>query len=150
MTTETSNARGEWVLVPRVPTKAMIDAWRDAPDIWGDAYAAMLAAAPQPPSAPVGVDAPGSHAWMAEVCRAAALSLAAHGVRNDQLSKVADWIAQQPVAVDEAMVERAMTAYLQSRGTYEGEVPVDRDDMRAALTAALATQHREPNDVDRR
>src|SRR5690606_39014631 len=53
-----------------------------------------------PPSAPVGVDAPGSHAWMAEVCRAAALSLAAHGVRNDQLSKVADWIAQQPAAVD--------------------------------------------------
>src|SRR5690606_29969659 len=97
-TAETSNARGEWVLVPRVPTKAMIDAWRDAPDIWGDAYAAMLAAAPQPPSAPVGVDAPGSHAWMAEVCRAAALSLAAHGVRNDQLSKVADWIAQQPAA----------------------------------------------------
>ena len=46
-------------------------------------------------------------------------------------------ISQQPAAVDEAMVERAATAYLQSRGTYEGEVPVDRDDMRAALTAAL-------------
>ena len=50
--------------------------------------------------APVGVGAPGSHAWMAEVCRAAALSLAAHGVWNDQLSKVADWIAQQSAAVE--------------------------------------------------
>lgn len=60
-----------------------------------------------PPSAPVGVDAPGSRAWMAEVCRAAALSLAAHGVRNDQLSKVADWIAQQPAAVDRARFRKA-------------------------------------------
>ncbi len=62
---------------------------------------------PAPPSAPVGVDAPGSRAWMAEVCRAAALSLAAHGVRNDQLSKVADWIAQQPAAVDRARFRKA-------------------------------------------
>lgn len=47
---------------------------------------------------------------------------------------------QQSAGVDEAMVERATTAYLHSRGTYEGEVPVDRDDIRAALTAALAGQ----------
>ena len=45
MTAETSNARGEWVLVPREPTEAMIDAWRDAPNRWVEAYRAMLAAA---------------------------------------------------------------------------------------------------------
>lgn len=43
-------------------------------------------------------------------------------------------------AVDDAMVERALAAYAQSRGTYEGEGPTDADDMRAALTAALAQQ----------
>jgi hypothetical protein len=106
-----------------------------------------MAANQIPPSAPVGVDAPGSRAWMAEVCRAAALSLAAHGVRNDQLSKVADWITQQPaaVAVDEAMVERACKAALDEvwPDTYE-----DADDLRAMirriLSAALAAQHQEP------
>lgn len=49
----------------------------------------------QQPETHGGVAAPGSREWMAEVCRAAALSLAAHGVWNDQLLKVADWIAQQ-------------------------------------------------------
>lgn len=37
---------------------------------------------------------------------------------------------------DDAAVERALAAFKRSRGTYEGEVPIDADDMRAALTAA--------------
>lgn len=73
-------------------------------EAWHRQVADAITATAAPPSAPVGVDAPGSRAWMAEVCRAAALSLAAHGVRNDQLSKVADWIAQQPAAVDGAVL----------------------------------------------
>lgn len=54
-----------------------------------------LTARAEQPETHGGVAAPGSREWMAEVCRAAALSLAAHGVWNDQLLKVADWIAQQ-------------------------------------------------------
>src|SRR5690606_16904596 len=76
MTTETSNARGEWVLVPRVPTEAMkvaalqqaaplgeiVDWQFDIDDETVDReavagiYTAMLAAAPQPPSEPVGAE----------------------------------------------------------------------------------------------
>lgn len=44
---------------------------------------------------------------------------------------------QQAVEVTEDMVARAMTAYIASRGTYSGEVPTDRADIRAALLAAL-------------
>ena len=88
-------------------------------------------------SAPVGVDAPGSRSWMAEVCRAAALSLAAHGVRNDQLSKVADWIAQQPAAVDEGFVSRLAEALTDQ----DWDVDPDGDgsgiaQLRAAVVAA--------------
>ena len=60
MTAETSNARGEWVLVPRELTQEMRSALARAvnascnTDEW---YAHTLAAAPQPPSAPVGVEA---------------------------------------------------------------------------------------------
>jgi hypothetical protein len=77
MTTETSNARGEWVLVPRVPSAGMLDSAENAmiesewaynagePDARSDAhgfptmriwqavvaYRAMLAAAPPPADA---------------------------------------------------------------------------------------------------
>jgi hypothetical protein len=44
----------------------------------------------------------------------------------------------QAVAVDEAMAHRALAACVASRGTYEGEVPLDIEDMRAAILAALA------------
>lgn len=67
MTAETSNARGEWVLVPREPTQAMREAFNDwrptegnnyagaqsfnAQERWAfrQRYAALLAAAPPPP-----------------------------------------------------------------------------------------------------
>ena len=39
--------------------------------------------------------------------------------------------------VDDAMVERALTAYNRERGSYAGEIPTDPADIRAALTAAL-------------
>lgn len=45
---------------------------------------------------------------------------------------------QQAVEVTEEMVDRALAAYNASRGTYSDEVPTDRDDMRAALLAALS------------
>lgn len=41
------------------------------------------------------------------------------------------------IDVPDWVVAVALDAYKASRGTYEGEVPVDADDMRAALTAAL-------------
>ena len=41
------------------------------------------------------------------------------------------------IDVPDWVVAWALDAYKASRGTYEGEVPVDADDMRAALTAAL-------------
>lgn len=41
------------------------------------------------------------------------------------------------IDVPDWVVAWALAAYKASRGTYEGEVPVDADDMRAALTAAL-------------
>lgn len=93
---------------PPNPPKAqgMVDGWRlvvrygeydSEPSVWAekDGSLVWIATMSQQPEASGGVGAPGSHAWMAEVCRAAALSLAAHGVCNDQLLKVADWIAQQ-------------------------------------------------------
>lgn len=52
----------------------------------------------------------------------------------------ADALSEPPAAVDGAMVERALAAYMKSRGSYMGEVPPDADDIRAALIAALATQ----------
>lgn len=39
--------------------------------------------------------------------------------------------------VTDAMVERAMAGLIACRGTYENEVPVTGDEVRAALTAAL-------------
>jgi hypothetical protein len=101
-----------------------------------------------PPSAPVGVEDVVMAARNAENairnCAAAGQIGEGYVQYADDLRDAVQRLAQQPAAVDEAMVERATTAYLQSRGTYEGEVPVDRDDMRAALTAALATKHQEP------
>lgn len=41
------------------------------------------------------------------------------------------------IDVPDWVVDEALDAYKASRGTYEGEVPADADDMRAALTAAL-------------
>ena len=52
------------------------------------------------------------------------------------------YAAQQSAAVDEAMVDRACDAYVQIADDCMGLVR--RKAMRAALTAALATQHREP------
>lgn len=52
---ESSRVRGWWVLVPREPTDAMLDAWFNAPrryddcgevEKWSGPYSAMLAAAP--------------------------------------------------------------------------------------------------------
>lgn len=40
----------EWVLVPREPTRDMVVAWTKTAGSFADAYAAMLAAAPKPPS----------------------------------------------------------------------------------------------------
>ena len=106
MTAETSNARGEWVLVPRNPTEAMIDAWRDAPDIWEDAYAAMLAAAPQPPSAPVGVELSALRVqeWLHRehdiLCPVQEIEQAMRTPCSCPLTERA--LAQQPAAVDEA------------------------------------------------
>lgn len=45
--------------------------------------------------------------------------------------------------LDEA-VEVALTAYVNSRGSYEGEVPASPDDIRAALLAALPVLLGEP------
>lgn len=103
---------------------------------------------PPTPSAPV-VDAPGTHAWMAEVCRAAATALEARGVRNDQLPKVADWIAtlsgvSAPV-VDDAMVAAAQRArdllgmaQMTPSGTRVTLHLTRAQQVHAALTAALS------------
>lgn len=49
-------------------------------------------------------------------------------------------LSQQPAAVDEAMVERALRAWREAVVVHEGNKPA----IRAALTAALAAQHQEP------
>lgn len=58
---------------------------------------------------------------------------------EQEIELLADHIAAAhpaPAQVDEAAVERAYQAFIASRGTYEGEVPIDREDIRAALAAA--------------
>jgi hypothetical protein len=165
MTAETSNARGEWVLVPREPSAGMLDSAENAmiesewaynagePDARSDAhgfptmriwqavvaYRAMLAAAPQPPSAPAGVDAAKHwHDLYRKECQLRQDDAARYGQQIADLEA----LAQQPVAVDEAMVDRACDAYVQIADDCMGLVR--RKAMRAALTAALATQHQEP------
>src|SRR5690606_3602352 len=100
-------AVGDWVLVPRKPTRDMANAaWRElesqgidpedveAPQIWH----AMLAAAPQPPaapSAPAGVD----DALVAGAMEAAADACSRHVVCNEAITAAVEYaLAQQPAA----------------------------------------------------
>ena len=41
------------------------------------------------------------------------------------------------LTVDEDFVRRVLAALIRERGTYEGEVPITEDDIRAALQAAI-------------
>lgn len=142
MTAETSNARGEWVLVPREPTKEMLAAtsW---PGCAASDYAHMLAAAPQPPSAPVGVElfALRVQEWLHRehdiLCPVQEIEQAMRTPCSCPFTERT--LAQQPAAVDEAMVERAWVAFCEDTGPA-------RAAMRAALTAALAAQQQGGSD----
>ena len=62
-----------------------------------------------------------------------------HQGRDEAFSDGADAIAallSAHPAVEGDAVERALAGLLAYRGTYEGEVPIEADDMRAALDAA--------------
>jgi hypothetical protein len=80
-----------------------------------------------------------------EMLLAEDLSLPPPGSEDDWSAFAkASWAAMLDAApeppeaiIDDAMVKRAVSAYLRSRGTYEGEVPVDDNDIRAALFAAF-------------
>lgn len=100
------NDKTEWVLVPREPTPEMLAAtsW---PGCAGRDYAHMLAAAPKPPSAPVGVE--GLVAKWRERVRGMEGSWddkSADGYRDatEDCANELEAIAQQPAAVDGASV----------------------------------------------
>jgi hypothetical protein len=151
MTAETSNERAETYTFDMIE-----DAWGDAVPLtkpYFNRFRARLetlrqsaappsAAAQQqeqaaPPSAPVGVKTLSE--FMAE-------QEALHPGIHDKVQAATDELraslAQQPAAVDEGMVDRACDAYVQIADDCMGLVR--RKAMRAALTAALATQHQEP------
>ena len=180
MNAETSSARGEWVLVPREPSAGMLDSAENAmiesewaynagePDARSDAhgfptmriwqavvaYRAMLAAAPPPPSAPVGVE---GLVRLLERIRDLLASLPAdclgsgtdasgqpYPIRDEVIHGITNALAQQPAAVDEfaADRERLLRAFMMECGIIgakEAGVNLAR-----GIKAALTTQHQEP------
>src|SRR5690606_29592381 len=131
---EARNIAMEWTLKGRVPECGPFGQIAQDLD-------AMLAATP--PSAPVGVE--DAEVWLFKGTDGAWRTF-----HNEQhrLDTIADgrWdvrkftaLPQQPAAVDEAMVERALAAYL--RRQEDGESLYGC--VTAALTAALATTHQE-------
>lgn len=161
---------GDWVLVPRVPTDAMLraaqGAWLNDPlrrttTMW----AAMLAAAPQQPAATSEtVNVIGMPEFDGLLDHIYEHGTAAEGVieKANAFARavLAQYSTQQPAAVDEAMVFRLAVWMAKHDGCedphrliYEGSPPVPwgevwnryEYDARAALTAALAA-HRKQGD----
>ena len=130
----------------RVEMKRGVQSFSVGPDYWNtredaEAYAGQLRialAAPKQRGREVGE----AVAWIHKDGRALLLDESMHRATNP-----ADWNPlytaapkQQAMEVTEEMVDRALAAYNASRGTYSGEVPTDRDDIRASLLAAPKQQ----------
>lgn len=145
MTAETSNARGEWVLVPREPTAEMVQASDEIScrAEGAEHWAAMLAAAPQPAAAePVAWQFQGRdgewRGFMDERHRQNTIADGSWPVRALYAAP-----PSASVGVDEAAAIRAFEEHFEASSDdpyFEGELEL----WLTAWRKALAAQHQEP------
>ncbi|HRP74548.1 MAG TPA: Lar family restriction alleviation protein [Rhodocyclaceae bacterium] len=101
---------------------------------WLEPFWDMARAEAAPPSAPVGFDS-----WWHQQMP----NLASGDEPDDRAIAAAAWaaaLAQQPAAVDEAMVERMVEAFLASTGQVHAVTQLQRDLTTTCMKAALAAQ----------